>query len=116
MLVQLRNGSTVTQQITITVVPVAPQNPLADTLWEVTGYDNGLGAMAGPISGTRIVAGFSASNQVDGSAGCNDYLGTYQVNGNNITIGPLTSGLIACTEPIGIMEQRAPIWRRSNLQ
>ena len=102
MRVQLRNGEVTTQQVSITV---NVQNPLAGTSWEVISYNNGRGGVVSVIIGTRITASFGADNQVTGSAGCNDYFGSYQISGSNISIGPLGSGQMACGEPAGIMEQ-----------
>ena len=40
-----------------------------------------------------------------GSAGCNPYATTYQVQGNTLTISSLSITGQLCTEPPGIMEQ-----------
>ena len=44
MLVLKRDGTTTTMQVTITVIPAAPQNPLAGTSWLASSYNNGAGA------------------------------------------------------------------------
>ncbi len=104
MRVLLRNGEVVTQQVQI---GVNAQNPLADTSWEVISYNNGRGGVVSVIIDTRITANFGADNQVTGSGSCNDYFGSYQVSGNNISVGPLSSAQMACGEPAGVMEQEA---------
>lgn len=105
MRVLLRNGSTVTQQVTINVVPAAPQNPLNGTAWQVTGYNTG-GAMASPLTGTTLTARFDAE-QITGNAGCNDYSGPYHVSGSNIAIGNLATGMMACDDSTGVMQQES---------
>lgn len=47
---------------------------------------------------------FQADNRVGGEAGCNSYGGTYDLNGDKLTFGYLSSNLMACAEP-EIMEQ-----------
>jgi heat shock protein HslJ len=42
---------------------------------------------------------------LSGSAGCNNYRATYEVDGNNISIGPAAATRMFCPEPGGIMEQ-----------
>jgi heat shock protein HslJ len=42
---------------------------------------------------------------VSGSAGCNNFFGSYEVNGTDIAIGPLNSTRKACGGPAGVMEQ-----------
>jgi heat shock protein HslJ len=48
-----------------------------------------------------------AGNQISGSGGCNNYSGTYSVSGSNIWISDLSSGMMACDSPAGIMQQEA---------
>lgn len=53
--------------------------------------------------GLIITARFEGT-QVSGSAGCNSYSGTYQIDGDKITIGPLASTMMACLDPADVME------------
>jgi len=101
MLVLLRDGSTVTQTVTINVVPAAPENPLNGTAWQVTGYNTG-GAVSSPIVGTTLTARFDAE-QISGNAGCNDYFGPYYVSGTNIAFGPLGASQKSCED--NVMQQ-----------
>jgi heat shock protein HslJ len=41
---------------------------------------------------------------LSGNAGCNEYSGPYTVTGNQIKIGPLTSTMMACSDPAGVMD------------
>ncbi|MCA9874104.1 MAG: DUF4377 domain-containing protein [Anaerolineales bacterium] len=54
---------------------------------------------------TEVTAVFGEDGSLGGSAGCNTYTTSYQVNGSNITIGLPASTQQLCTEPAGIMEQ-----------
>ncbi len=78
---------------------------LEGTLWEAISYNNGKEAVVSLVSGSKITATFGEDGQVTGSASCNNYFGSYTVDGENITIGPLANTEMACMEPEGIMEQ-----------
>lgn len=104
MRVLQRDGSVVTRQVQINVIPAAPQNPLNGTAWQVTGYYNGLGGVQSPIEGTTLTARFDA-HQINGNGGCNNFSGPYHVSGTNISIGALASGFSFCAEPEGVMDQ-----------
>ena len=105
MRVQLRDGTVQFRQVTVTVTPAAPQNPLNGTNWQVTGYNNGNNAVVSPLTGTTLTTRFSG-DQISGNSGCNEYSGSYWVSGSNITIGTLAGGMMFCGEP-GVMDQEA---------
>lgn len=42
---------------------------------------------------------------MSGSAGCNNYRATYEVDKDNISIGPAAATRMFCPKPGGIMEQ-----------
>ena len=50
---------------------------------------------------TLIVTG----DRVSGSGGCNDYGGTYRVDGQRLQIDEVASTLIGCQEPVASREQ-----------
>jgi heat shock protein HslJ len=56
------------------------------------------------IRDTEPTAEFRAG-QVNGTAGCNLYSGSYQVDETRLTFGPLASTEMWCTNPQGVMEQ-----------
>ena len=56
------------------------------------------------IDGTEVTAEF-AKGQVNGSAGCNNYFGSYEVSGKNLTFGPVASTEMYCMDPEGVMDQ-----------
>ncbi len=76
-------------------------DPLDGTSWELYAFRK-----SSPIEGTEFTARFEAG-QVSGNGGCNQYGGSYIVEGNRLTIAELYSTEMACLEPEGLMEQEA---------
>ncbi|RPJ38276.1 MAG: META domain-containing protein, partial [Chloroflexi bacterium] len=83
----------------------AGSQDLGGSSWDVTGYNNGKGAVTSVLLGTTLTATFGKDGSLTGDAGCNNYNGAYKVTGEQITIGPLVSTKKACSEPAGVMEQ-----------
>lgn len=75
--------------------------------WELSGYNNGQGAVVSPQAGTIITAVFDTGGQVTGNAGCNDYRGFYTVSRMGMTIGPVGATEKYCDIPYGVMEQES---------
>ncbi len=84
---------------------VADVQTLGGTEWNVTMYNNGREAVVGLIEGTEINVLFGEDGELSGSAGCNQFIGSYTVDGNTIQIGQLGSTMRFCAEPEGTMEQ-----------
>jgi heat shock protein HslJ len=80
---------------------------LAGTSWQVTGINNGKQAVVSVIIGTTVTLNFGADGQVNGSAGCNKYTGSYEAKGDQLKVGPLGTTRMLCGEPEGIMQQEA---------
>jgi len=82
----------------------ASKPPLEGTVWVMLSYRNSKGQTAQALPGSEANANFSTDGKVSGKATCNQYSGTYQTSGNNITIvlGPMT--LMACPGE-GLMAQ-----------
>jgi heat shock protein HslJ len=59
------------------------------------------------LPNTEITIEFiDAEKTVKGSAGCNSYFASYEVEGNLLSIsGPIAVTEMACMEPEGIMDQ-----------
>jgi heat shock protein HslJ len=89
------------------VVYKAQTQDLAGTSWEAVNYNNGKQAVVGVITDTTLTADFGKDGTMSGKAGCNTYTGGYKTNGNQITIGPLASTMMACDQPAGVMEQES---------
>ncbi|MGZ4925516.1 MAG: META domain-containing protein [Halobacteriota archaeon] len=56
------------------------------------------------LSKTTVTATFDNGN-ITGSAGCNRYAAGYQLSGDGITISSITSTLMYCIAPDGVMTQ-----------
>jgi heat shock protein HslJ len=79
---------------------------LENTLWTLESYgpsDN----LTPVLEGTEVTIHFdSATDNMTGSTGCNDYFGGYEADSENITLtSSIVNGGIVCTEPEGIMAQ-----------
>jgi heat shock protein HslJ len=72
---------------------------LQDTAWE-------LNSLSGTdlIPGSTITLAFSG-DALSGSAGCNQFGGSYEISGDTLLIRDLFATEMACAEPIGILEQ-----------
>ena len=91
------------------VLVLAPQAAptLAGVVWQATNYNNGREAVVGMLEGTEITAIFGDDGSLSGSAGCNNYITGYSVDGDQITIELAATTMMMCAEPEGIMEQEA---------
>jgi heat shock protein HslJ len=83
----------------------AQSQDLSGSSWEAISYNNGKQAVVSVLSGTILTAEFGQDGSLSGSGGCNTYGGGYETTGNQITIGPLVSTMMACGEPVGVMDQ-----------
>ena len=80
---------------------------LPGTAWDVTSYNTGSEAVRSLIIGTEITLFLNEDGTVTGNASCNDYNGTYELDGGGITIGPLATTRKLCPDPAGVMDQEA---------
>jgi heat shock protein HslJ len=85
----------------------AQSQDLAGTSWLAIGYNNGKQAVVSVTIGTELTADFGKDGNLTGFAGCNNYNGPYKVDGDKITIGPLASTMMSCSDPEGVMDQEA---------
>lgn len=77
-------------QSTPTPEPAATALPFEGTIWSVTNYNSGDGALADsiePVPTVRFIGG-----ELTGTTGVNQYGGTYEVDGSSVkvTLGPTT--------------------------
>lgn len=84
----------------------AQSQDLAGTSWNVVSYNNGNQAVVSVLEGSELTAMFDGDGMVAGSAGCNNYNGSYEIDGEQISIGPLASTRKMCPDP-AVMEQEA---------
>ena len=89
------------------VVTMVEGEPLSLTgfTWVATGVNNDRGGVTSVVIGNEITAMFGEDGSLTGSSGCNSYSGTYEVDGENMSIGPLAVTEKFCAEPEGTMEQ-----------
>ena len=83
----------------------APAQRLGGTRWVATGINNGRGGVVTVLEGAEVFAMFGDDGQVSGSGGCNQFSGSYTVEGEALAIGPLAATLRACLAPEGVGEQ-----------
>jgi heat shock protein HslJ len=83
--------------------PAPEDNSLANTRWMLESF--GLAGAETPIiEGTAVTLQFDVNGQADGSGGCNSFGTTYQVQNSTLTVGEITSTLMACADE-GVTEQ-----------
>lgn len=82
---------------------------LANTSWTIVSYNNGAEAVVSVIEGTNPTILFGADGELSGSAGCNNFFGTYQLDQENISIGTLGSTEMFCEAPEGAMDQETAL-------
>ncbi len=86
------------------VFSAAESVALEETPWTVTSYNNGKGGVVSVVGGTELTMQF-VGGTVSGSSGCNDFNASYDIDGEQITVGPAATTRKMCAEPEGIMEQ-----------
>lgn len=77
---------------------------LLDFEWVLIGYGDALNPVV-VEPGTRPTAIFGADRSLHGSASCNNYNTTFQVEGENISFGPAASTRMACE--VGMEQETA---------
>lgn len=92
---------------TVLTFKAAVQAALVGTNWVATMYNTGTEAVTNVLEGTTITANFAEDGSLNGSAGCNNFMSSYTLDGQNVTIQPPATTRKLCPEPAGIMEQEA---------
>ena len=109
---QVENPPADASSIKWTLVSVESKEPITDTSvvqltdtdWVLVSYMDPNGVMVEVLPGTNSTARFQ-DGQINGNAGCNSYFGGYEVEGTNISVGPLASTEMFCGSPPGAMDQ-----------
>jgi len=83
--------------------PAAVSALLQGTLWKLDTYHNSSGEQAAVLPDTEITLELQ-DGQVGGSAGCNHYFAAYQLAGDQLTLGPVASTEMACSQDIDMQE------------
>jgi heat shock protein HslJ len=76
-----------------------------DHAWQLTNIAGPDGTMTAPAAGTTPTLAFE-DDKATGNASCNQYFGSYDLDGSSITFGPLASTEMFCADP-GVMEQES---------
>jgi heat shock protein HslJ len=64
--------------------------------WIVTSYYSG-DAITSVVGDATLTADFADDGTLSGNAGCNNYNGPYEIDGDSISIGPLAGTKMACS-------------------
>jgi len=78
---------------------------LSGRTWNVTGFNNGRQGVVSPIIGSPISLSF-ADGRVSGRTGCNNFTGSYTLQGNNIKFAQLANTNMMCPAE-GVMAQES---------
>ena len=91
---------------TVTPEIVTEQSPsvLEGVSWTLTSYRNDIGDWT-PVLANAPVSLTFADGEVKGSAGCNRYFSTYQIDGQSLTLGDIASTMMICSDDIASQEQ-----------
>ncbi|MFN2277052.1 MAG: META domain-containing protein [Candidatus Promineifilaceae bacterium] len=82
--------------------PLALEGPT----WRLDTYVDLEGQPTQSLPDTRVTITF-ADGQVSGSAGCNNYFGTYEVDGSSLTVGQVGSTMMACFPDEVVLQETA---------
>ena len=81
-----------------------PPPQLAGATWKVTSFNNNRHAVVGVLGQSSITMSFK-DGEVAGSAGCNNFHGSYTAEGSKLKVGPLATTRRTCEEPLMTQEQ-----------
>ncbi|MCP3981254.1 MAG: META domain-containing protein [bacterium] len=70
---------------------------LAGSSWLVGGYNNGKGGVISVRPRTTLHVEFGEDGTLSGSTGCNEFTGSYELDGDGIALGPPTVTERACS-------------------
>ncbi len=77
---------------------------LAGTSWGVTGVNRNGGVETSALT-EQLTAVFGADGALSGNGGCNNFNGTYAVDGSSITITDVSSTMMGCEQDVLDLEQ-----------
>ena len=75
--------------------------------WSLDSYLAENNTLIPALPGSDVSARFGPDGRVAGSAGCNQYGGSYHLDDTDLTISPPVSTKMYCNDPAGLMEQEA---------
>jgi heat shock protein HslJ len=80
------------------------REPALTGAWDATSFRQ-QNAVSSPLPGTKVTAVFGDDGTLAGTAGCNTYTATYEVDRGSITIGEPAATRKSCVSPEGVMAQ-----------
>lgn len=80
---------------------------LAGTRWRATGINNGRGAVAGLVAGTKVTLEFAADGRASGRATCNRYTAGYTASGDSLRFERPALTRMACPGPEAAAQEQA---------
>jgi len=78
----------------------------SDTLvgqWDVTAIADSFGDLAPPVEAATLTANIT-DTEINGSSGCNNYMGAAVIDGSSVSFGPFAGTLMACADQ-AVMDQ-----------
>jgi heat shock protein HslJ len=78
---------------------------LGETAWDIVAMNNGKQGVASTVNGTTVTLALQTGTVV-GNTGCNNYRGTYKVEGSTIAFSGVAMTRRMCPGP-GVMEQES---------
>ncbi len=93
-------------EVVVTFVESEPLS-LTGINWIANGVNNGRGGVQSIVIGNEISAMVSEDGSLSGSTGCTNYSGTYEIDGEKLSIGPLAVTEKFCEQPEGTMDQES---------
>lgn len=95
------------EQQTVLIYHYTPPITLENTHWQATGINNGRGGVVSN-SITHLVTAQFSDNEIKGNASCNQFSANYEVNKQQLKIGPVRTTRKYCAEE-GVMEQEQQV-------
>jgi putative lipoprotein len=72
-------------------------------VWDIAAIADPSGDLAPPVEGTTLTANIT-DTEINGSSGCNNYMGAAAIDGSSVSFGPLAATLMACADT-AVMDQ-----------
>jgi heat shock protein HslJ len=94
-------GESVFQEATVDVTAAPPENPLANTNWQLSAMN----VNQVPVPDSTITVRFDAAGGLSGNGGCNSYDGVYVVRGASLGISGLSASSMVCGDDLDQQEQ-----------
>ena len=86
--------------LALSVAACSSGSSSSDTLvgqWDVAAVADDGGDLASPVDGTILTANITDTG-INGSSGCNSYMGAAVIDGSSVSFGPLAQTLMACPD------------------